>query len=69
MCLGCYNNNNSSYKPIINCRTVYKQQECVSNMLEIAKSKIKALEDSMSGAAIPASERNLLDVISHGMEE
>lgn len=38
-------------------------------MLEIAKFKIKSLEDSLSGAGSPASERDLVGMISQGRQE
>lgn len=51
MCLGCYNNNHSSYKPTINCRTI-----SFSHMRVVEKTRLKALEDSVSSSGMPASE-------------
>lgn len=67
--MGSYNNNINSYKRNVNYRTVYTQEGCVSYMLEIAKFKIKTLDDSLSGAGSPASERDFVGIISQGRQE
>lgn len=38
-------------------------------MLEIAKFKIKTLDNSLSGAGSPASERDLVGMISQGRQK